>query len=94
MKTIYKASTALAFVLSIFAFAAFSGTTALAAPITPPGHACLEYNEGGTDCSFTSYAQCEATAAGLDGECYGPTVRNDDFRSRHQRNQESRASSY
>ena len=94
MKTIHKASTALAFVLSIFAFAAFSGTTALAAPITPPGHACLEYNEGGTDCSFTSYAQCEATAAGLDGECYGPTVRNDDFRSLHQRDRDSRASSY
>jgi len=49
MKTIHKVNTALAVALSAFAFAAFSGTTALAAPITPPGHACLEYNEGGTD---------------------------------------------
>ena len=31
---------------------------------------CLEYNEGGTDCSFISLAQCNATAAGIDAECY------------------------
>jgi len=26
------------------------------------GHYCLSYNEGGSDCSFTSYAQCQASA--------------------------------
>ena len=35
----------------------------------PPGHYCLSYDEGGTDCSFTSYAQCLATASGIDAEC-------------------------
>ena len=94
MKTIHKVNTALAIALSALAVATFSGTTAQAGPITPPGQACLEYNEGGTDCSFTSYAQCEATAAGLDGECYGPTVRNYDFRSLHQHNRDSRTSPY
>ena len=26
--------------------------------------------EGGNDCSFTSYAQCQATASGTRSECY------------------------
>jgi hypothetical protein len=38
----------------------------------PVGLICLSYNEGGSDCSFSSYAQCEATASGLGAECYGP----------------------
>jgi len=43
-------------------------------PHRSPGRDCLEYAEGGTDCSFTSYAQCEATASGLAAECYGSAV--------------------
>jgi hypothetical protein len=31
---------------------------------------CLEYDEGGKNCSFTSAAQCEATAAGIGAECH------------------------
>jgi Protein of unknown function (DUF3551) len=42
------------------------------------GRYCLSYDEGGTDCSFTSYAQCLATASGIDAECYGDTFRNDE----------------
>ncbi|MBX9651859.1 MAG: DUF3551 domain-containing protein [Xanthobacteraceae bacterium] len=38
---------------------------AQAGPIVPPGHDCLSYDHGGTNCSFTSYAQCLATASGL-----------------------------
>ena len=34
------------------------------------GSYCLEYSQGGTDCSFTSLAQCNATASGIDAECY------------------------
>ena len=34
-----------------------------------PGTYCLAYNEGGTDCSFTSLAQCHATASGIGAEC-------------------------
>jgi hypothetical protein len=39
------------------------------------GAHCLTYDEGGSDCSFTSYAQCLATASGIDAECYGDTLR-------------------
>jgi hypothetical protein len=31
---------------------------------------CLQYGYGGTDCSFASKAQCEATAFGLSAECF------------------------
>jgi hypothetical protein len=34
--------------------------------------------QSGTDCSFTSYSQCLATASGLGAECYGKTFRDDD----------------
>ena len=34
------------------------------------GSYCLEYNQGGTDCSFTSLAQCNATASGINAECF------------------------
>jgi hypothetical protein len=44
----------------------------------PPGRYCLSYDEGGTDCSFTSYAQCLATASGISAECYGDTFRDDE----------------
>jgi hypothetical protein len=45
--------------------------------ITPQHQYCLSYDSGGSDCSFTSYAQCEATASGQDGECYGNTPADD-----------------
>jgi hypothetical protein len=34
------------------------------------GSYCLEYNEGGADCGFTSLAECNATADGEGAECY------------------------
>jgi hypothetical protein len=40
------------------------------------GTYCLSYGQGGTDCSFTSYAQCEATASGLTAERYGAPVQD------------------
>jgi Protein of unknown function (DUF3551) len=46
--------------------------SARAGSADPIGLVCLSYNEGGSDCSFSSYAQCEATASGLGAECYGP----------------------
>ncbi|WP_454623998.1 DUF3551 domain-containing protein [Bradyrhizobium cenepequi] len=42
---------------------------ASAAPHRPAVDYCLSY-EGGTDCSFTSKAECEATASGIGAECY------------------------
>jgi len=32
-------------------------------------HYCLYYGEGGTDCSFVSLAQCNATASGIRAGC-------------------------
>jgi Protein of unknown function (DUF3551) len=81
MKTISMTAIALVFALSAIAFDAGA---AKAGPIVPRGHACLEYpKDGTTDCSFTSYAQCEATASGLAAECYGSAT-TDDEHSRRQ----------
>ena len=68
---------------ALVAFAAFAGiaistSSAQAGPIVPHGHYCLSYAEGGMDCGFTSYAQCEATASGIAAECYGNTARDDE----------------
>jgi hypothetical protein len=76
MKTISNMAMASALALSAFAFST-APQPAQAGPIVPPGYYCLSYDDGGTDCSFTSYAQCEATASGEDAECYGKTVRDD-----------------
>jgi hypothetical protein len=83
MKTVHKFAMASAVAFSAFAFVALAGSAAQAGPITSPGKYCLQYDEGGTDCGFTSYAQCEATAAGGGSECYGDTVR-DDRRAAHE----------
>jgi hypothetical protein len=56
---------------------ALSGSAATAGPVVPQLHYCLSYDEGGTDCSFTSYAQCLETASGIGAECYGTTARDD-----------------
>jgi Protein of unknown function (DUF3551) len=78
MKTIHKLTIASAVVCSAFALLAMTAPAAQAGPIVPLGQYCLLYERGGTDCSFTSYAQCEATASGLAAECYGKTIRDDE----------------
>lgn len=48
------------------------GAPAVASPVTAAGampHYCLYYGEGGTDCSFVSLAQCQATASGIRAGC-------------------------
>ena len=77
MKNISMIAIASAAALSALAFAATPGA-AEAGPIVPPGRYCLSYDDGGTDCSFTSYAQCLATASGIDAECYGDTPGDDE----------------
>src|SRR5215510_13437434 len=54
-----------------------SPSAAEAGPIVPHGHYCLSTDEGQTDCGFTSYQQCQATASGEAAECYGKTARDD-----------------
>ena len=78
MRTIQKVAIASTIAFSALAFFPATASTAQAEPIVPLGHYCLSYDEGGTDCSFTSYAQCQATASGLAAECYGKTVRDDE----------------
>jgi hypothetical protein len=77
MKKIHKLATASALAFSAFAFVALAGSAAQAGPISPPGKYCMTYDLGGSDCSFTSYAECQATASGEGAECYGDTVRDD-----------------
>jgi hypothetical protein len=92
MHTIHKTEMVTVFAVSAFAFATMAGSSVQAGPIVPPGHYCLTYDTGGSDCSFTSYAQCEATASGIDAQCYGKTARDDeDSRIQSRRGYNSRA---
>jgi hypothetical protein len=77
MKMIHELAMVSAIVFSTFALTEISGSAAHAGPIVPPGHYCMTYDTGGSDCSFTRYPQCLATASGIDAECYGKTVRDD-----------------
>src|SRR3979490_1529391 len=78
MKTIHKIAIASAVAFSAFAFTATPGSAVTRSPaIIPHGHYCLSYNAGGSGCSFTSYAQGEATASGQFAECYGNTPADD-----------------
>lgn len=72
MTTIHRMITTTAAAFSTLALVALTGPSAQAETIARSGTYCLSYGEGGTDCSFTSYAQCEATASGQVAECYGP----------------------
>jgi hypothetical protein len=78
MRTIQKVAIASTIAFSALASFPMTASTAQAGPIVPLGHYCLSYDYGGTDCSFTSYAQCQATASGLAAECYGTTIRDDE----------------
>jgi pyruvate-formate lyase len=35
-----------------------------------PGAICLTYDEGGSDCSFTSYAECLEAESGIGAVCF------------------------
>jgi hypothetical protein len=75
MRLIHRLSSAVAF--SALALAATAGTAANAGPSAHGSHTyCLSYDEGGTDCGFTSYAQCKATASGIAAECYASPGRS------------------
>lgn len=78
MNIIYKTAAASAVALSAFAFVAMAGSAAEAAPARHPGSYCLEDNHGGSDCSFKTYAQCQASASGTDAECFVNVFRRDD----------------
>jgi hypothetical protein len=83
MKNISMIAIASAVSLSALTFATAPAAAQTAAPIVPAGHYCLSYDYGGTDCGFTSYAQCLATASGIGAECYGDTPRDDEAAARN-----------
>jgi hypothetical protein len=86
MKMIHKLAVVSTIAFSAFGLFAISGPAAYAGPIVPPGHYCMTFDTGGSDCSFTSYEQCLATASGIDAQCYGKTVHDDnDDRNRWRR---------
>ena len=92
MNTMGKSAMIAGLAFSAFVFATMAGSSVQAGPIVPPGHYCMAWDIGGSDCSFTSYEQCLATASGLDAECYGKTLRDDEgSQSQDRRGYNSRA---
>ena len=77
MRSVHRNAIITGLAFAVLALADAAGSSASAGPIVPPDHYCMTWDIGGSDCSFTSYAQCLATAAGLDAECYGKTPRDD-----------------
>jgi len=63
MKSIFMMAIASSVALSALALTATPGA-AKAGPIVPPGPLCLSDDEGGTDCSFTSHAECLGNRVG------------------------------
>lgn len=68
MKTVFRTG---ATVMGLLTLTLIATNSAAAAASPSPQHEsyCIAYGEGGTDCSFSSMAQCQATASGLDAEC-------------------------
>jgi hypothetical protein len=77
MNRLFKPAKLAALASLTFAVVTTAASSVQAGPIVPPGHYCMTWDTGGSDCSFTSYDQCLATASALDAECYGKTVRDD-----------------
>ena len=78
MNAVCKTAMVTVFAVITFTFTTITGSPVWAGPIVPPGHYCMTWDIGGSDCSFTSYEQCLATASGLDAQCYGKTARDDE----------------
>ena len=68
MSEINKTAAAAAIAVSLATLIAMTGSAAAETPAPQRGY-CLLRDHGGADCSFTSKAQCEATAFDQGGEC-------------------------
>jgi uncharacterized membrane protein len=69
MTGIHSVAAAAAVAVSAVTFLMMAEPASAARPPRPPVDYCLSF-EGGNDCSFTSKAECEATASGVRAECY------------------------
>jgi hypothetical protein len=94
MKPIHKVAMASAVALAAFASDAMGGAATQAEPIGSPRHYCLAYGWGGDDCSFTSYAQCQASASGINAECFAGAAPDEGSEIRAPRGYRSRAQSH
>jgi hypothetical protein len=70
MSKIYEMAAAMAVSAATLMAITAPASAATAAPQLAGTNYCLAYSRGGSDCSFTSKAQCEATASGQAAECY------------------------
>jgi hypothetical protein len=59
-------------------FVVLDSSSAVAAAAQRPETYCLGLGEGGTDCSFTSFAQCQASGSGRSATCFRDPSGNDD----------------
>src|SRR5258708_35538444 len=69
LSTIYGLAAATAIAVSGVALMAINGP-ASAAPRHASVNYCLQYGNGGSDCSFTRKAQCRPTAARQQAACF------------------------
>ena len=69
MSKIYKTAAAAAMAVSAVTLLVMA-EPASAAPHRAAVDYCMSYDQGATDCSFASLAQCQASASGRDAECY------------------------
>jgi hypothetical protein len=63
--------------LFALAFVVLDSSPAVAAAQRPETY-CLGLGEGGTDCSFASLAQCQASASGRNAICFRDASSSDD----------------
>ncbi len=54
----------------VFSATAFGGSGPANAADGWGGSYCIGYREGGVDCSFKSYEQCQASKSGIDAACF------------------------
>lgn len=69
MKTARKIAAISAIALSALAFVAIESAPAAAASPSRSDSYCLTYERGVSVCQYTTFAQCEATASGIGGQC-------------------------
>jgi hypothetical protein len=77
MKAVSKriASAAALFAL---AFIALDSSAVVVAAAQQPETYCMALGEGGTDCGFTSFAQCQSSASGRNAVCFRGPSANDE----------------
>jgi Protein of unknown function (DUF3551) len=64
--------------LFALAFIALDSSPVVAAAAQQPESYCMALGEGGTDCGFTSFAQCQSSASGRNAVCFRSPSGNDE----------------